>query len=703
MREMRVTLLVGVMMFCLLGAYSVGHAGEDPAKLVEDGIRALEAGRPAFAEEKFREALEVDGNNYHALVLLGQLEAASDEIERPDKNLDAENYFLKAAIAQPHRPEAYLALTQLYYSQGYVKQGDQYARIAQDVDPMSYEAFCLLGQRYEDSGNYAGALSQYMAGLEVFGFDSYLVYKRYLAASLGGLTPHKVLPVHVDSSTIYYVLVPTSDYRDMKIYRRQAGKAVPTDADYKLPTFTFKYCPQERITAKGFRDNYEAFLKASVKDEAEYRKLKSEIERIRNDALKHISGISGTKAKSKALYDWLKANVLKNYDIEEGILAQDVLKEHKYLCLNASILYALIGQEAGLPIYGMITPGHAYAMVQDGRREIQVELTAEPMFGMTREQGFDVDWWEQFKVLNRVDAYGGLKGFSRNRNIGKVEPTVLTAYQFVNTDAHNKSEITEQYKEEIEYLKTLKSMLQKTIVEAKKARQSIYGKYSSEPEKMYALWARADAKYFEKNRQLRNEIFKIKHKIEKELADYQYSKGMDLIRQARAMAPSVEEFAGMQERYYSAMKDALLEPVLQDQADRKLRMAEIARRFDEKNLRLRFLRKISSTDSEILEDLEKERDKRDAEIRLIEEEARKNWSEAKELYFKALEPLEKGLDELPCSSMLKREYESLCWTIAREAELYEDPEALAQIAAMGMARLPASDFAKFYRQREMTL
>jgi hypothetical protein len=693
--------LIRIAVVCVLAALpsavfaAPDRSSETIADLLLKGIKAADSGRPISAREKFKQVLKKDPNNYHALVRLGQLETADlSTAEAGEQSLEAERYFLLACVAQPHRPEAYLGLAEMYFNMGYTEEGDHYARIAQDIDPDSYEAFCLLGQRYEDSGNYAGAYDQYNQALQRYVYDAYLVDRRYQAASRGGLDPYRIYPVHVDSNVIWYLLLRRyPDYYLLEKLRRQARNSPESAKHYALPDFGFKYCAMGLPPENQFKDLYEAFLRASVTDEAEYRKLRAELDKIKGAALRAIAGEQGTEAKARALYLWLKKRVLKNYDIKKGILAEQVLNDQKYLCLSGAILYTLIANDAGIPVKGMITPGHAFASLDNGARKIQIELTAEPMFGTTREEGFDVDWWDQFKQLNRVDAYGGLYQGSSNRNIGEIRPEVLTAYQFTNARADGVRKINKRFKEELNHVKSLSTLLSQQNRDTYKKLEMIKGKYRNQPTKLVL-----EKLKIQDNFRLNDEIEKINHTVMKEQAQYWAGPGMDLLRKARSLAPEVEEFVESQEKTY-ALK-ALLDkyPAQHAMEKRQERRNDVFRKLAAQLGKKQLEGHLSGEGSRFVEQLASLIGTLNKELAEIDTEEKEKWNGEKVYWVKALKTLNSGIQELPCSSKLQRSFESLCWQVAKLAQKQEDYDTVEQVVSTAIGTVPDSRFVKEYRE-----
>ncbi len=703
MRVIRMALLGALVLWVAIGAASAAEPKQNVAKLMVEGVKAVEESNPVVAKENFKAVLKQDPTNYHALVLMGQLEM--DDLGGPDRvarMLSAEHYFLLASMAQPHRPEAYLGLAQLYFDTGYVDRGDRYARLAQQVEPESYEGFALIGQRFEDSGNFAGALDQYLRALEEFPFDVYLADKRYVAASRGGLQPYELVFYGLKGKVALHFLQPRQpDFDRLNSFRRESTHGAQSRERYHLPKFTFKFCPSEKRPERRYKDLYEAFIRASTSDPAQYRELRAKLDEIRKAALQAIAGVEGDRAKAKALYMWLKNNVLKKYHLKEGVLAQDVLTRQEYVCLNAAILFTLIGQEAGLPVHGMITDGHAFAAMDHGKRKIQIEMTAEPLLGMKPEDGFDVAWWDQFQQLNRVDVYGGLRTGSSSRNIGEVSPDELTAYQFYNAMVLGVDKIQQRHAADLKHKATLLDLQRQTKRESAARQRELAGQFRGDARELYRRVLKLRDKYEGKIRDHQREIDRIDGEFLKDLVEYRSTTGRDLIRDARALAPGNEELTDLEQSIFIAMAEQDLRPALLALRERAERREGLVTRLAAARKMRKISENISGKQSPIAVEYREREGSIEKDIKALNEAEKKAWSDEKTAWLTALKRLEKGLDEFPCSTRLRRVLEAYCWQIARLAESFDDSVSLSEVVRLGATRLPESEFAKHYQPQQL--
>lgn len=733
MKAFRIVVVCFVMLLAVQHVYGQVSTVTGPVmKLLAEALRAETGGRTEIAEEKYQEILKKDPDHYQALVSLSQI-----KLKRAGDSLDArtvaqcEHYLLRAALNQPHRPEAYLVLAQLRYRLGEITEGDTFAKWARDREPNSREAYALLGQRYENTGNYVAATKEYQAALGHLKYDPYFLTRRYWAASnittsqwVAEFYPHWQIVDTFDQygpwlasllefnpDLVRRVIYAYLRERLVAAFRLQAGKVQEAPTQYKLPDFDFGYCREFQQASNEFKDLYEVFIKASVDNPQDYQRLRKELETIKNEALKAVEQYQDPKEKAKALYMWLKTRLLKNYDLNKGILAEQVLDKQKYLCLSGAILYTLVANEAKLPVYGMITPGHAFAMLDLGPRDIQIELTAEPMFNLTREEGFDIDWWKQFSVLNRVNAYGGLRqGQTSSRNIGKISPAELTAYQFVNVFADKMRNIKEELKEEQSLVENLRLKLTEQIKERNRSLDNIRKMTDRDASQVQELMLATMDRYDNTIQELEDRIFDVSQRMLTQLTNFEYTQGKELIEKALSISPFTEEFAAIAEGAYVDKAALEIRPVehamkKREYERRKLelerQLAALSMRTPEEDDSKKKPTKTKAKGSQEVRDSYREQSesKEQAERKLekLRIEEKEIWQKERKAWLKAVEVLEEGLKALPCSTKLRRTLENFCSVVVALATRQDDLETRTRIVEIGLKRFPEARFVKeFY-------
>jgi tetratricopeptide (TPR) repeat protein len=449
-------------------------------------LEAFQAVSPYQRTAKLKEVLKISPDNYFALIKLGEMELGRGN----ESELKAIELFLRAALAQPQRPEAYLALAQIYFEMGYVPEGTDYMMKALmgARAKLTYETVCLEGQNYLDTSNYFGAVITFadaaLSRNSPWRGDPYLMRKLYEAATLSdapsfwvwkdsGLAAEGVGNVYWIQYVFAKMVANSSTFDEAEAFKailrmvrenaeklrefqpkltgRSAEKLInrylyrrvmaqlrsevgePEYKRFQLPQrfFNFGMCNQETLPKLDENlDLYEVFIGASVTDPKERKALMTKLDSIKKEALKAVAGIKDPKERGKALFKWLRENLIVKYDAVDGIPAEGVINKQKYLCLSGAILYTLIGRDAGLDVNGFIIPRHAFASLHDtDGRKIIVETTAPVKETVEAPAGFDMPE----EIHEKAYGYGvgsDLRG--QALFVGETSPIDLVTYQYVN-------------------------------------------------------------------------------------------------------------------------------------------------------------------------------------------------------------------------------------------------------------------------------
>src|SRR5208283_3024493 len=139
MRASSLLLASFIVLFC-------ASTGSDTVLAVEknsaDGL-LLEAFRAEKARgdsmevvQKFEAVLKADPDNQYALIKLGSMKMNEGKSAGSVKlqDFEAVEYFIRAALANPTSPEAYLYLAELYYHIGDIIQGDRYLAMSRNLN-----------------------------------------------------------------------------------------------------------------------------------------------------------------------------------------------------------------------------------------------------------------------------------------------------------------------------------------------------------------------------------------------------------------------------------------------------------------------------------------------------------------------------------------------------------------------------------------
>ncbi len=80
---------------------------------------------------------------------------------------------------------------------------------------------------------------------------------------------------------------------------------------------------------------------------------------------------------NKYLFDELGFKTLTTADDPEDLFLHVVLDKKRGYCLSLSVLYLAIGERLGMPLYGVVVPGHFFVRYDDGQYRYNIETTAQ--------------------------------------------------------------------------------------------------------------------------------------------------------------------------------------------------------------------------------------------------------------------------------------------------------------------------------------
>lgn len=76
------------------------------------------------------------------------------------------------------------------------------------------------------------------------------------------------------------------------------------------------------------------------------------------------------------LFENLHFSAVANADNPDDLFLHTVLERKRGYCLSLSMLYLAIGERLGLPLYGVVVPGHFFVRYDDGKRTVNIETTS---------------------------------------------------------------------------------------------------------------------------------------------------------------------------------------------------------------------------------------------------------------------------------------------------------------------------------------
>lgn len=695
-----------VVLFLALAESPVVSAGNQKAAddLLLAAFKAEKTGGDSITVmEKFQAVLKTDPENYYALIKLGLMKMGDGS--KPGKTrlpaTDATEYFLRAALARPNSPEAYLYLAQMNYRMGYIPEGDQFLNMARSLSRhVVYDEVCLEGWRYEDTGNYFAAVATYAPAVlspdSGFRGDPYLMKRLFMSALLSP-PPYDwallVTKLMIGDRTEQIVDVLRKQVSDFLISRSQiaryyssqyiinyilriftlqilerAAKSTDQVPDrHELPTSLYKlfFCSPDEIPPQRFSDPYEAFVKASPGTPQEHQRVLAELKLLSEKAVAATASIPNEEERAKKLFVWLKKNVLRDYHAYDGMSAKSVIEDNKYQCLSGSILYTLISRDAKLDVKGFLVPGHAYAVMDKGR-QIRIETTAED------RDGFDYDpakagirSREQDRAIYRTafDSYGVIP-----------EPMKLIAYQFSNTASQGTASLILQKYESL-FRQVLNSEFGLDLAAQNKAIEMwrSHGSVGFRTKGGLVRRISTDSPLF--RRLVR--AMAVKDENFREDLIRQFDKNIDMMKAARGLAPFDVKFRHLIDAsiVQAALYESLGALTAKEEREKKRLKVKLEEAKPE----------VAVPGKPMAHDGAKPGQPADEET---QREEKQSWKTEKQHWRNGLNRLAKAVKQYPCSEPLKRSLEQLYSEARAEAEKFRDAAAIDEFSGLTSGLLP---------------
>jgi len=95
----------------------------------------------------------------------------------------------------------------------------------------------------------------------------------------------------------------------------------------------------------------------------------------RGRRISSAAGQAAIKQMNKYLFEELGFKAVETADDSQDLFLHSVLERKKGYCLSLSFLYLSIGERLGLPLYGVVVPGHFFVRYDDGKVRFNIETT----------------------------------------------------------------------------------------------------------------------------------------------------------------------------------------------------------------------------------------------------------------------------------------------------------------------------------------
>jgi tetratricopeptide (TPR) repeat protein len=111
------------------------------------------------------------------------------------------------------------------------------------------------------------------------------------------------------------------------------------------------------------------------------------------------------------LFDELGFTAVDNADDPDDLFLHVVLERKRGYCLSLSVLYLAIAERVGLPVYGVVVPGHFFVRYDDGSRRYNIETTSNGAMAP------DEHYIERFKPPKQLKSLY-MKNLTKKQTLG---------------------------------------------------------------------------------------------------------------------------------------------------------------------------------------------------------------------------------------------------------------------------------------------
>jgi tetratricopeptide (TPR) repeat protein len=114
---------------------------------------------------------------------------------------------------------------------------------------------------------------------------------------------------------------------------------------------------------------------------------------------------------NKYLYDELAFATIDNADDPDDLFLHIIIERKQGYCLSLSVLYLSLAERLGLPIHGVVVPGHFFVRYDDGQTRFNIETTS---FGNTAT---DEHYKKKFKAPKHLKSLY-MKNLTKKQTLG---------------------------------------------------------------------------------------------------------------------------------------------------------------------------------------------------------------------------------------------------------------------------------------------
>ncbi|MGD0573132.1 MAG: tetratricopeptide repeat protein [Sedimentisphaerales bacterium] len=135
-------------------------------------------------------------------------------------------------------------------------------------------------------------------------------------------------------------------------------------------------------------------------------------------------GVAAIPIINDYLFNELKFKTINKATDPYDLFLHSVMDRHQGYCLSLSVLYLAIGERLGLPLYGVVVPGHFFVRYDDGKTRFNIEATHQ---GNSAPDSY---YLEQFNVPKTGTIY--MTNLNKRQTLGCFFNNLGNVYKDIN-------------------------------------------------------------------------------------------------------------------------------------------------------------------------------------------------------------------------------------------------------------------------------
>lgn len=166
-----------------------------------------------------------------------------------------------------------------------------------------------------------------------------------------------------------------------------------------------------------------SLLSSGITEPSKRKELLDKIDQMESQCKQTIFESLPPFERGQKLLEWLHAGPMSRGYVAEQTDVSAVLKSQQFNCVSSATLYNILGRRIGLDVRGIEVPDHAFSILYDGTKHVDIETTNRVGFNPARNRA----GLQQFQQATGF-VYIPESNRSKRREIGDTGMVALTYY-----------------------------------------------------------------------------------------------------------------------------------------------------------------------------------------------------------------------------------------------------------------------------------